>query len=482
MPQPRPHHWRLLTPLLAPLLCPFALGSACEQNTVSPPTPAPVAVQTVRARPAPIAPVQLAPAAPDPSPQPEWPLGIQPIESPDALLPFYARLARVDAGEPGLKARVIHYGDSHIAADLWTGQLRRRLQGRFGDGGHGFLLPGKPFKGYQHQDVRHGASNPRHWDAARVRARAEIDDKLLGLGGYSVRTSQRGASVWASTASAAPGDAAAHFDLFYLEQPGGGEVEIRLDGKRLKRLSTNGPSTAAAYFRHEVPTDAPRHFEVESLGGGELRLFGLVMERAQAGVVYDSVGINGARATMPLAWDTALWQEHLARRSPDLMVLTYGTNEVDDRLDLPRYQDKVREVLTLMKEAVPGAACLLVGPPDRAWPVEGDAALSDAATAARMRADEDPRDRSLWDTPQPLIDILAAQRGAAREAGCAFWSTFDAMGGAGGMDIWARSEPALGQRDRIHLTRRGYEKVADNLAEALLFDYQRRYPQNLGSR
>lgn len=476
----------LASMLLALLLCPFALGSACEQTSAPKKTHVqPVAMQSAGVRPAPIVPVQVEDEQdPQEDKQATWAPGLQPIEdaSGQALESFYTRLARVDAGEEGLKARVIHYGDSHIAADMWTGQLRRRLQERFGDGGHGFLLPGKPWKSYHHQDVRHGSPNPRHWSAERIRTRSSLQDRLLGLGGYTVSSSRRGASVWASTSDKSQyGDTAGIFELFYLEQPGGGRVEIRADGKRLKRIQTNSPQVAPGYFRHEL-AEGPHTFEVEAQGGGQVRLFGMVMESQGSGVVYDSVGINGARATMPLAWDTELWQRHLAHRSPDLMVLTYGTNEVDDTLDMERYQAKVRQVLGLMKEAVPGASCLLMGPPDRAWKVEGDAALSEAATAARMRADEDPGDNTLWDTPLQLMDIISAQREAAREAGCAFWSTYDAMGGAGSMDLWARSQPSLAQRDRIHLNRAGYQKVADLFIESLLFDYQRRYPQAVGAR
>ena len=37
-------------------------------------------------------------------------------------------------------ARITHIGDSHIIADFWTGEMRTRLQNRFGDGGRGFVL------------------------------------------------------------------------------------------------------------------------------------------------------------------------------------------------------------------------------------------------------------------------------------------------------------------------------------------------------
>ena len=40
---------------------------------------------------------------------------------PAALAPAFAKMARIEAGEPGVKLRFVHYGDSHIASDLMTG-------------------------------------------------------------------------------------------------------------------------------------------------------------------------------------------------------------------------------------------------------------------------------------------------------------------------------------------------------------------------
>ena len=45
----------------------------------------------------------------------------------------------VEAGQPNRIVRVLHWGDSTIAADGVTGTVRSRLQETFGDGGPGFL-------------------------------------------------------------------------------------------------------------------------------------------------------------------------------------------------------------------------------------------------------------------------------------------------------------------------------------------------------
>ena len=81
-----------------------------------------------------------------------------PIENPAALVPFLLRLSQFESGQSTGLLRVLHFGDSHTAADEWTGMIRHLLQSRFGDGGTGFLLPGRPFLGYRRLDTKSTAT------------------------------------------------------------------------------------------------------------------------------------------------------------------------------------------------------------------------------------------------------------------------------------------------------------------------------------
>ena len=63
-----------------------------------------------------------------------------------ALDAFFTRLGRTDRREPGAVTRILHYGDSTVASDYISGTARRRLQARFGDAGHGFILIANPWQ------------------------------------------------------------------------------------------------------------------------------------------------------------------------------------------------------------------------------------------------------------------------------------------------------------------------------------------------
>jgi hypothetical protein len=81
-----------------------------------------------------------APEDPPPPVLAERPPGVAtPVEDPGfrGMDPFYRALAG-----PHDKVRALHFGDSLIAADGVSGQLRSRLQARFGDGGPGWISVG----------------------------------------------------------------------------------------------------------------------------------------------------------------------------------------------------------------------------------------------------------------------------------------------------------------------------------------------------
>ena len=88
-------------------------------------------------------------------------------------------------------------------------------------------------------------------------------------------------------------------------------------------------------------------------------------------MIVDTLGIPGSRVRYHLLWDDAIYREHLKRRKPNLVVLAYGTNEAgDDDEPIESYAADLRKVVARVREVVPAASCLLVGPSDR--PIEND--------------------------------------------------------------------------------------------------------------
>ena len=222
----------------------------------------------------------------------------------------------MNAGQDPKAVHIMHFGDSHTAADEWTGGLRDLLQQRFGDGGSGFSVAGHPFAGYRRFDAHSSAT--AGWQSEGLR-KAD-GDGYYGLGGISVAAASPGQSVTVD----ADCD---RVEIDYLQQPGGGGVELYDGDQPLQQFSTDG-DLAPAFATYETPA-GPHHFVLRTLEAKPVRLFGWVADK-DGGVTYEALGINGAEAAVMLRWNQDMLTTYLQRRNPGLIVLAYGTNEASD--------------------------------------------------------------------------------------------------------------------------------------------------------
>jgi len=359
------------------------------------------------------------------------------IENPEALANFFAALSQVSSGRKIEPVRVLHFGDSHVAADVLTGEIRRNLQNQFGDGGPGYLVPANPMS-TKRRGVSSGATSG--WQIEGIGGRMERDN-IYGLAGINLITNQPNERIWIETA-------ANHFEVYFVREPGGGTIDITLDGATVldKPLTLNAHGTATEYVSCDSPADTIHRLEIRTLRPGKTRILGIVAERLAAGVSYDVAGINGARISRLMTWNASAFAAELGQRKPDLIILAYGTNEIGDGDWTPSsYRRLLKSVIQRIRSAVPQASILLFAPPDR-----GDLPLA----AARLPA------------------LIETERAVALESGVAFWSAFDAMGGVGSMNNWVARGWAQG--DRVHLTRPGYDLIADAFYRDLMRAFQQR--------
>jgi lysophospholipase L1-like esterase len=328
---------------------------------------------------------------------------------------------------------------------LVSGTLRRKLQSQFGDAGHGFVLLASAWPAYHHNDVYRWAS--RGWIVSRIVGPLAVDG-FYGLGGVTFKAPPGARARFGTATRGTYGRAVSRFIIAYLEQPGGGDIQVNLDGKPVRSLKTDAPRKRFA--SSEVTTvDGEHQLELVSRGSGTVRAFGVVLERDRPGAVLDAIGIQGARIRFLDKQDDAHWAEQLRWREPNLLIFQFGANESADGFAYPMsdYQATMKEVLAQSKRAVPDAGCLVVGAMDRAHKV--DDALR---------------------TLQIIPLIVERQRAVAAEVGCAFFDTFEAMGGRGSMANWVRR--GLGQADMTHPTAVGAEIIGNWLYRALVKGYR----------
>jgi len=355
------------------------------------------------------------------------------IENPAGLESFFQALAAIQAGRQRRPVRVMHFGDSHTAVDILTAEIRQRLQMRFGDGGPGLIVPRNPMS-TRRRGVSSGAT--AGWIIEGIGGRIPAD-RILAPAGLSLSTSAANERVWLETA-------ANHFEIYYVRQPGGGRLQVLVDGVSVvpRPLSLSSTTSRFDSFAYDASTDQNHRLEIQTAGTGRVRLLGIVAEH-ESGVTYDQLGINGARAARILGWNAEALTAALVQRQPDLIIIAYGTNEsTDPDWTATGYRHLLSALVKELKAAVPHASILVCGPPDR---------VDSALAAAR------------------LPSLVNAERRAALSAGAAFWSSYEAMGGANSMSVWV--DRGLGQGDRVHLTSAGYQRLADQFYQALMRAY-----------
>jgi lysophospholipase L1-like esterase len=352
---------------------------------------------------------------------------------------FYAALLRIEEQKPDARVRVLHYGDSPTTADMITADVRDLLQQRFGNGGHGFVLIGRPWAWYSHRGIDLATSGFR-MDPATT---GELRDGLHGIGGVSFRGNAGATARWKLS------DKDHSFaEIAYLKQPGGGTFEVRAGEEVVGKVETAGekaPGFASVVLPPETSTVTLK------VTDGTVRLYGVAFTRANRGIVYDSLGLNGAYTTvLARMFNADHWAEQLRHYDPDLVVINYGTNEsmypkwVDSM-----YAKEAQEVLRRVRAALPGVPILLMSPMDRG-----------------QRNDEGE-----IVTPTVMPRLVRMQAEIAAGSGVAFFDTFSAMGGNGTMGRWYNRQPRLVSADYMHPLPGGARIVGSLLYDAFMNGY-----------
>lgn len=366
--------------------------------------------------------------------------GNTPIQWGDRLAGFYEALARLERGSLREPLRIGFHGDSNLTQDFLTGELRRALQARYGDAGHGFLAGARAWGWYRHQDVRQG--NDAWWRVVAISA-PRAPDKGYGMSGIAAVCQSPGGRTWFATAE--QGDPIGHhvgkIDVFYRKQPQGGALRVSIDGEACDDITTSSDAIGAGHRVYHVQ-DGPHRLDLETTSHGPVRLLGVSFERDRPGVVVDSFGVGGVYFQALTLDDHALTREMASLRRHSLVVYWLGANPHYSH----SYTRDVKVIVDERRKTMPGLSVLLISPPD-----------------AASRGKDSPSD--------PVSASITQQmKGAAEANDCAFWPMREAQGGEGAGGRFLTQGLAV---DKQHLSLDGSRLMARLLLHELWKDYRR---------
>ena len=325
---------------------------------------------------------------------------VPPLVDPTAALAsFHARVARLARGVATDHVRIAMFGDSNLTADATSGRLRRQLQARFGDGGHGYVALSHPWDWYSHNDVHHDGT----WK--QFRADRDVDQQnhgwTLRLREHRVRV--RGPRLLGVGLDGSAPRRANRLDreplraLLSSKQPAGGQLDVALDGNVVQSIDTRANAFEAGFERFDVP-DAHHELKVLVRGHGPVRLYGVALEREKPSIIVDSLGTGSLNFEQLTIVKNDTRRAQLRRRDYDLVIIQLGTNvwgtDAENKRNAKLFVDELRGALPdvpilfvsspdSMEDAVAGAPPRTPLRPARREDGEDDAARSRTRTTPR---------------------------------------------------------------------------------------------------
>ncbi|MBW3519773.1 GDSL-type esterase/lipase family protein [Flavobacterium sp. NKUCC04_CG] len=412
----------------------------------------------------------------------------------EVLEPFFQKLNDLKKNQSG-KINIVHIGDSHIQADLFTGKIRERLQTEFGNGGLGFSFPYKLAKTNGNSFVQY--SSNIEWNS--YRNIYPLNGSLVGLSGIALAAKKDDFVIEITMRDArfqftkmkifTPGnenmfDVATASKTIMVEQKVPQKINHRIKkgeaigsiakkyGVTLEQIKkanslkgnliqagkvlyipSNLIETKAIARSEFIPleTVAKKQYR-EFINSEELskiyllpskkaetyNLNGLVFENEQAGIIYHSIGVNGAKFSDYNKYK--LFFEQIKGLAPDLVVISLGTNEAFDKMGTANYQEQMNFFIDQIKKDNPRASILITTPPPSLF------------------QKKIPNSYSEGYADSILEDAVAQQY--------AVWDVFHILGGINSVN--ENYDKGLVSRDYVHYSKSGYEYKGELFANALL--------------
>ncbi len=338
----------------------------------------------------------------------------------------------------GTRVRIAFLGDSFVEGDILTADLREQLQERFGGCGCGFAPAASPLTGFR----RTVKTASRGWSSYNIMQRRTTPADLAAshiVSGWVCRP-ERGASTrWECTAARHCIDSCREANLLFVSR-----VESRVEVTVNDSLCRTFTVTPAEVLRCISVRGTIRSVEMKVLEG-QSGFIGYGAQLGGDGVVVDNFSIRSNNG-QAMFWSDAALNAQLDHEvgGYDLVILQYGLNIMQNGVDhYTNYATQLGKMIAYVRRCFPRAAVLVLGVSDRSTrSAEGGFVPMQAARG-----------------------LTQYQRGAARTAGAAFWSTYDAMQELGGMARFV--EQGWAGKDYTHINYAGGREVATALCRAL---------------
>lgn len=420
------------------------------------------------------------------------------IHNPNALLTFYEKMYQLEQSKSG-KINIVHIGDSHIQADLFTAKIRTQFQKVFGNGGFGFTFPYSVAKTNNSAPIRYSASG----NFQSFRNLYADENRPVGLSGFSMEANSDDFAIQLNVKEAQfnftklkvitpqnvnlfdvsvshknivverkvpkkithkvkPGEVLGgiadkyNVSLKALKKANGLKSDMIRDGKVLtipSKATQSKTSTKTEYipielqpslFSNDYYSETPLD-KIAIVPNQEIDYFalnGLVLENNNLGVIYHSIGVNGAKASDYNKF--RLFNEQLPVLNPDLVIISLGTNESFDKQSGEQYFANLNQMIQGIKDKNPQACVLVMTPPPSVLHRKYKNTFIEKY-AELIEENANVKNYAVWD----LLQVFGGNKSIKRNAAKGYMA-----------------------RDKVHYSKAGYEKQGELFFEAFLQSYE----------
>lgn len=330
---------------------------------------------------------------------------------------------------------ILHLGDSHIQAGVFSGELRKCFT-EFIPGsqaGRGIVFPYKVARTNGPSDYKVQYDGFWIW-GRNIQRNGTMS---LGLTGIAVATNQATASISLSLDKKKSEPIPfSSVRVYYKPDTCNFEPYCTANAPLLSRK--NNPDRGVCDFRFAGDADSLHLWfkQTDSTQTG-FQLDGIRLRSDDEGLSFSSVGINGADLTAWLRCNRL--ERQLRDESYDLVIVSLGTNDSYMKLfDTVAFAQNFDSLLDLIHRACPKAAVLLTTP-----------------------ADNYRRRKYPNRNPNIARDVMIS---IARRHSAAVWDLFSVMGGQFSMNDWYKNGLSAG--DKVHFSNPGYRLQGDLFFEA----------------
>ena len=359
-------------------------------------------------------------------------------EPDDKAMQYFYRQVDTLIRKGDRQVNILQIGDSHIQAGFFPNSVRNKLQSVmfFGNGGRGFIFPYKIAK--TNNPWNYKIAHTGEWEYCKNIQRNV--DCPCGISGITVTTRDTSATL-----EIYPN--VSEDDAFY------GSTRLRIFHKNnetsFKIILAEG--RAADVVENELYTEFTFSEEYDTIKlklaqteerQVQFQLYGLSLETDYPGVVYSSVGVNGA--DIPAFLRCELLAPQLEVMKPDLVIISLGTNDAYmSRFDAQEFKRNYTRLIGNIQKALPEASIILTTPGD----------------GYRQRK---YYNYNYTKTREVIYEL-------SKEKNVAVWDFYTVMGGPNSIYQWYKA--GLAQGDKIHLTMPGYKLQGELFYDALLKSY-----------